>query len=516
MKRDYLLQKLSLGNSVAEFDADLANYFLETNTFRRLVEDRVDIVAGDKGSGKSAIYRYINDNAKTLPGLKDIVVLPGFNPSGMPVFQRLAESGALSEGQYISVWKAYLLSLVGNWAISFYEGDSSLPPEVVKLEKILRSWDLRVSVDGPESTFSKIVAWLKRVVNPKSVGIEVKLDALGVPIITPTATYLDPGQEEDTDRESRETLSHQEALTLLDRVVAGLGVTVWVFLDRLDEAFTGYPQIEGPALRALMRAYLDLLALKNVRLKIFIRRDLLSKIMMGGFVNLTHVFARQAEIIWNADDLFSLLCRRIAGNREFVRVAEAEGHSTDTTSLFSAMLPAGVEPNKRQTTWQWMLSKTRDGKGRIQPRNLIDLLIFAQDEQIRREHFSPYHRLFPLITPQAVLNAFDRLSKQRVEDTIIAESTGEVAACIHRLRDSKAEHNNESLAREFCVALSDLKPLVDVLLEMGFLEQKDGIYRIPMLYRKGLNIRMGKAFKSPERGRPSRDGELLSSDNEEA
>lgn len=496
MKRDQLLQKLSLGNSVAEFDADLAHYFLETNTFRRLVEDQVDIVAGDKGSGKSAIYRYINDNSTTLPTLKDVVVLPGFNPSGMPVFQRLAESGILSEGQYISIWKAYILSLVGNWAIPFFEGDSALPPEVVRLDKLLRSRDLRANMDGAESIFSRIVGWLKRVLNPKSVGIEMKFDALGVPIITPTATYVDLGEIQETDPESKETLSYQDSLRLLDDVVGGLGVTVWVFLDRLDEAFVGYPQIETPALRALLRAYLDLLSLKNVRLKIFIRRDLLSKVMMGGFVNLTHVFARQAEIIWNTDDLFSLLCRRIAGNKEFVSMAEAEGYSADPASLFAAMLPEEVEPNKRQTTWQWILSKTKDGKGRIQPRNLIDLLIFAQDEQIRREQFSPYHRVFPLITPQAVLNAFDRLSKQRVEDTIIAESSSEVAACIHRLRDSKAEHNNESLAEEFCIAPADLKPLVELLLEIGFFEQRDGVYRIPMLYRKGLNIRMGKAFKS--------------------
>jgi hypothetical protein len=208
MKRDDLLQKLSLGSSVAEFDAELASYFLETNTFRRLVQDQVDIIAGDKGSGKSAIYRYINDNSKTLPDLKDVAVLAGFNPSGMPIFQRLADSGVLSEGQYISVWKAYFLSLVGNWALPFYEGDSTPPPEVVKLDKMLRSLDLRASMDGPESTFSKIVGWLKRVLNPRSVGIEMKMDASGFPVVTPTAIFKDLGEGQEIDTEPTETISH--------------------------------------------------------------------------------------------------------------------------------------------------------------------------------------------------------------------------------------------------------------------------------------------------------------------
>jgi hypothetical protein len=45
-----ILRKLDLGNSVAEFDAELMSYFVETQTFRALVRGDVDIVAGDKGT----------------------------------------------------------------------------------------------------------------------------------------------------------------------------------------------------------------------------------------------------------------------------------------------------------------------------------------------------------------------------------------------------------------------------------------------------------------------------------
>jgi hypothetical protein len=54
-----LLRKLDLGAPVAEFDEALENYFVETDTFRALVDDRADIVAGDKGTGKTAIYRIL-------------------------------------------------------------------------------------------------------------------------------------------------------------------------------------------------------------------------------------------------------------------------------------------------------------------------------------------------------------------------------------------------------------------------------------------------------------------------
>ena len=54
MERISLLRQLSLGNSVAEFDQDLDRYFLETNTFRLLADDQIDIIAGDKRDRKDS------------------------------------------------------------------------------------------------------------------------------------------------------------------------------------------------------------------------------------------------------------------------------------------------------------------------------------------------------------------------------------------------------------------------------------------------------------------------------
>lgn len=56
------LQSLDLGKSVAEFDDALERYFVETNAFRELVHDQRDIIAGDKGTGKTAIYRILQKN----------------------------------------------------------------------------------------------------------------------------------------------------------------------------------------------------------------------------------------------------------------------------------------------------------------------------------------------------------------------------------------------------------------------------------------------------------------------
>ena len=60
MRRKEALQQINLGQSVAEFEDDLIKYFVETETFRALIHGRVDIVAGDKGTGKSALFKILS------------------------------------------------------------------------------------------------------------------------------------------------------------------------------------------------------------------------------------------------------------------------------------------------------------------------------------------------------------------------------------------------------------------------------------------------------------------------
>lgn len=109
MEMSDLLKHLDLGNSVAEFDESLEKYFVETDSFRALVENRADVIAGDKGTGKTALFRILKKRYRALPELRDVEVITAFNASGNPVFQRLVHEKPLTEGQYRSVWKAYFL-----------------------------------------------------------------------------------------------------------------------------------------------------------------------------------------------------------------------------------------------------------------------------------------------------------------------------------------------------------------------------------------------------------------------
>ncbi len=486
-----VLNLLDVGNSVAEFDQSLEKYFVENEAFNSLISDRADIIAGDKGTGKTAVYRILQKRYAALPELKGVEVIAGFNPSGSPVFQKLVQQQRLSEGQYSSLWKTYFLSLVGNWLLGIVDEEKS--PNLTQLDNLLTKTGLRSADDKAATVFSKIINTIQKVFKPKSAELEFTISETGVPIVTPRIHF---GQSDST---TDEEVSHENSLRLLNDCLKETDLKVWVAMDRLDEAFQGFPEIEIPALRALLRTYLDLLEFDQLRLKLFVRRDLFRRIIGDGFVNLTHINARKKEIIWDEADLLNLLTRRIRDGQDFLQ--RVSGGSATDEQLFYRIFPPKVDQAERKpTTLNWVMSRIRDGNDVRPPRNLIDLVEMAREEQMRADARSPrtLEHDSILITSDAIKAAQVRLSTQRVEDTLMAEAGAETASRIDRFRGAKAEQNNSSLSAMLGLNDEELSKTIRHLKEIGFLEEirARNTWKVPMLYREGLEVTQGKAFSS--------------------
>ena len=471
---------------MAEHDIDLERYFVETETFRSLVEDRVDVIAGDKGTGKTALFRILQGRYTSIPELDKVEIVAGFNPAGNPVFQRLAEGDVLNEGQYITIWKGYFVSLVGNWVLDL-EDPGSYTDTMTALDSMLTRVGLRSRDDSPSTIFSQIVNLFRRLAHPQSIETAVTITPNGLPIVIPKVTFADtptvPGEAE--------VVEHETAFQLLSDVLEELDLTVWLVMDRLDEAFQGFPDAEVPALRALFRSYLDLLQFPRVKLKLFVRRDLFARIIEGGFVNLTHINARKLEIAWDENDLYDLLCKRIAESKSFV---EALGIGTDEDAVFNATFPEQVDAGDRKpTTWNWMMGRIRDANNVRPPRNLIDLVSKARQIQMRREEQQPqeYEQGSPLLSSDSLKRGLEKLSAERVQDTLLAEA-GSYAATIALFEGGKAEHNHQSLSA--LLGDENLRERIRVLEDLGFIESVGDTYKVPMIYRDGLGITQGKAF----------------------
>ncbi|MBE8520103.1 hypothetical protein ILP97_21825 [Amycolatopsis sp. H6(2020)] len=476
-----ILRNIDVGSSVAEHDKLLENYFVETEPFRAVVEDRDDVVAGDKGTGKSALYRILSQRYGRLQELNDVEVVSAFNPVGMPVFQRLEENEVLNEVDYIKVWKSYFLALAGNWILEFADGDYT--DDMERLDRILSDVGLRTHDDTPAGVFKKVVSWIGRNFRVKSAEGEAKLGPAEIRAQVEFAI--------DSGRAQVNSLDHDDALRLLESTLKDMSVKIWLTLDRLDEAFQSRPTLEQPVLRALFRAYLDMQEFDFVKVKLFVRRDLFRRIIGKGFVNLTHVNSRKIEIVWDDADLYSLLHRRLVENRQAMSMLALDSNEPD--AVFSALFPAQVDPGDRKpNTWTWILGRISDANGVKPPRNLIDLMLKAREAQLRQEDREPrkYEKGVPLITSDSLKQGLIALSEERVEDTLLAEA-GEFSDVIELFRGSKAEHNDETL-RELLG--EDYLEKIKYLKTMGFLGAAGVNYKIPILFRSGLSITQGKAF----------------------
>lgn len=477
-----LLRTINLGSPVAEHDTALANYFLETDTFSSLINDQRDTIAGDKGTGKTALFKILKDRFTRYKSMNDVEVLAAFNATGEPVFQRLLEAGTLDENRYIGLWKAYFVMVAGNWLLELY-GDAR-PGSLEQLENMLENAGLRSGAAKPASLFTQLVGVLRAT----KIEASGTVTGDGLPLFAATVSFKDKSPNSETPTHF---VRFAEALGLVETCLEEAGVKLWLVLDRLDEAFQAHPEVELPALRALFRSYLDLQDLDRLKLKLFVRRDLFARIIKGGFVNLTHINARNISITWEDADLFALLFNRLKESKRFVELANLEG--ADSKTVFATVFPEKVDPGtNRPLTWNWILTRIRDGNGVKSPRNLVDLVIKAIEAQQRREATSPRTHADgqPLITGDALKRALTELSIERIEDTLLAEA-GDSADLIRRFEGGKAEHNADSLGALFG---ADADSVTKQLISLGFLESVGQTYKVPMLYRSGMQITKGKAF----------------------
>ncbi len=93
---------------------------------------------------------------------------------------------------------------------------------------------------------------------------------------------ITPGEPEAA--QSKKGYVSVDALALLaEQALKAADFAIWILLDRLDVAFAETHELEKNALRALFRVYLDFNALDHIKLKVFLRSDIWSRIVDSGF-----------------------------------------------------------------------------------------------------------------------------------------------------------------------------------------------------------------------------------------
>lgn len=202
----------NFGRLDAESDAKLLNYFLDTGLVERIRDEGAKLVVGRKGSGKTALFRYLEQN------LEAAVVPLDLDEYVWEFHRGFTEQGLAGERAYAASWR--LLIFVS--AISALS--SSLDKDESKRVSAALS-DLGVSADS--GRVRAILNWLKRV---RRVDL-------------PEVTGIASGGGFELDGADASALSTKtaDAIRTLGEVLAEIckRAPFVVLIDRLDDAWDG-------------------------------------------------------------------------------------------------------------------------------------------------------------------------------------------------------------------------------------------------------------------------------------
>jgi hypothetical protein len=389
-----LLQNLNLGSSVAEFD-DLLNVArVDTSAFSDIFYDRVDLVPGTKGSGKTALFRiFVDFLPDTLLESRKVVIAHGVQKPGDSVFHAYKNQfEKLTEDDFVSFWCIYLTSLAHE---QFVKGE--------RYQGYLKEANREVNAFREACAAAKI----PEIKAKKSLSdiLDWALNVLR--LFKPSLSYKDPttggelqlnlfGQPQSdhkvmpVSQDSAVPIYISKVRTALEAILKKTNLNVWLMIDKLDEIFPRRSSLESRALRGLLRVMRTFMS-PEIRVKVFLRDDMLENILStgDGFTALTHVTARQSDTLrWSEEQILMFVVKRLFANEKLCQYCQVDKDRLNASAeyqkeCFKKVFPDTVHRGPNQSsTIRWIYSHTQDGRGVVTPRDVLELLTTARQKQL--------------------------------------------------------------------------------------------------------------------------------------
>lgn len=367
---------------------NISRLFLPLPEYRRVLDDRVVLVLGDRGVGKSALFHFLQSDARSNlehSGERRAWIV-GFSESGLDhpaplALEQLVIDKGTSEDSARSFWLGHL---VGRIAASFGEAFPLIPPGFA-------AW--RGAPTNPS-------AWIEQFKNPTDVLL-----------------WLDS----------------------VERQLATQGRVIVVTYDHLDRIGVRNREARRRLLPPLLALWLSFSNRYNcIKAKIFLRQDLFRE-SVPQTSDVSKLQARAETIRWTTSALYRLLIRHMAESGEGLRDWLQQGMNgipLENAPSLGWMPPADLPETgpisqvafmehligkaMGDTTdpragypHRWVPARLADANGAIAPRSMITLFWSASRHALTVGPQAGYLRL---LTPDEMKSGLRDTSERRVSE----------------------------------------------------------------------------------------------------
>lgn len=378
------LHDLDFGKDTAEFDRDLARYFVTTSTYNRVLSGKKGIVAGRKGAGKTALMSFFQ--ADSDPS-RAVIALEASQATLLKIKQSVDKLGSDLSDLDASFKHAWLFSIVLALSDRVMEDKFALTEDAQRVYNFAKDHLAYRSPDRVSIVANYILSWFvhARGISIGDFTVEREVPAQAALVFDErTLVQLIASSARELNRRSKD---------------------VYLFFDKLDERWEAS---EGniALVQGLLLAVRDLKALNLQLHPVVLIRDDILRTCTETFQHIDHFRMDIETISWTESGLVELLAKRVQyalQRKEYPLAADAK--TTDIWNhVFEATVPFKKSPIPMTA---WMVERTL-----ARPR---DLVLFAN---LALEYALSSGETHTPITKDHVKAVERKFSEQKYDDLV--------------------------------------------------------------------------------------------------
>jgi type II secretory pathway predicted ATPase ExeA len=466
-------EQLSFGAEAAEQDALLESQFLAPPDLSQVTTGNKTIVLGDRGAGKSAIFRSLGGfrtqgTLQVMPS-SNVVVALSKDPATFLQKYSVRDGDASSADCFKALWLLFCAALAARDVHPRLLHTPSGKRYSAVAWRLLRRVGWTSSIRG-EGTFHKFWEGVNNVL-PHKVSFSA-----GPVTIEPEWSRSEAGS-------SRGGMEIDDFINCTDVALTEHNTRLLIVVDQIDELHKYDRKMQEAMVQGLFLAETYLSQREAVRLIVLLRTDLYE---VYDIQEKNKFVSRTVRLTWSWPQIVLQMLGRAFANETLRRISTgitSLGLTPGTAELHLRLLfPAEVEGKPVQ---DWLHESLKNGRGDVAPRQIILFLNFLK-QRARGER-----RHIPVFSNTELIAAMRDVSESAFEEVVndFRIAVGFVRNCksgkisVFRTRDV------ESL---FDTSDGPINVQIDLLERLGFLAREvisvNGIavpqFSVPRLYSR--------------------------------